>query len=80
LPELDWALTELFHVVFMGYVVVPCCPVIFNGANYAEFVAFMRITCMVFNYGAFSHVCRALLLLWLLSRQVHRFLMLMLPK
>ena len=27
----------------LGYVAVPCCPVIFDGANYAEFAAFMRI-------------------------------------
>ncbi|XP_040249942.2 uncharacterized protein [Aegilops tauschii subsp. strangulata] len=26
-----------------GYVAIPCCPVIFDGANYAEFVAFIRI-------------------------------------
>ena len=25
-----------------GYVAIPRCPVIFDGANYAEFVAFMR--------------------------------------
>ena len=27
----------------LGYVAIPRCPVIFDGANYAEFVAFMCI-------------------------------------
>jgi hypothetical protein len=26
-----------------GYVVIPCCPVIFDGANYPDFAAFMRV-------------------------------------
>jgi hypothetical protein len=26
-----------------GYVAIPCCPVIFDGANYPDFAAFMRV-------------------------------------
>jgi hypothetical protein len=26
-----------------GYVAIPCCPVIFDGVNYPDFAAFMRV-------------------------------------
>ena len=38
-----------------GYVAIPRCPVIFDGANYAEFVAFMRIhMCGIRLWGVLS--------------------------
>ena len=42
-------------LVSSGYVATPRCPVIFDGANYAEFVAFMRIPmCGIRLWGVLS--------------------------
>ena len=65
-----------------GYVAIPRCSVIFDGTNYAEFVGFMRIHMRgLLLSGVLSGevpVRLALLLLWLLPRRCHLFLLLML--
>jgi hypothetical protein len=65
-----------------GYVVIPRCPVIFDGANYPDFVAFMRVHMRGLRLwgvlsGEVSCPC-APLLLWILFRRRHLFLVRML--
>ena len=61
-----------------GYVAIPHCPVIFDGANYAEFVAFMRLHMVAFVCGVFfpvrSPVLLAQSLPWLLLHRRHHYL------
>jgi hypothetical protein len=54
-----------------GYVAIPRCPVIFDGANYPDFTAFMRVHCNIPRfYQIFGEF---FLLLFCLRRlEIHR--------